>query len=299
MTGALWAVIAGVGFGTFQTLNRRAVAGMDVFVATFMQLAVSAIMLAGISFATQDMSRLWNAPLSAWLNFSIAGMIHFFIGWTFLNASQKRIGAARTSAMIGTTPLFATFFSMLTLGEVPSLFGVVGMALIVAGVLVTSNPWSGRANGVDSSTSQNSWVSIALGLAAPVAWSISPTFTRLGLKGLDSTLLGVTVGLAASALAYGAALAVKSVRSPIGPVSTDALMFKLVAGVLVGFSTWLRWIALDLAPVGYVLALSLTSVPTVNILTPFFVEKHVEQVSVQVWAGSALIVAGSLILILT
>ena len=96
MTGALWAVVAGVGFGLFQTLNRRAVQGMDVFVATFLQLVISAVVLAGISLATQDMSRLWQAPLSAWLNFSIAGLLHFFIGWTFLNASQKRIGAART-----------------------------------------------------------------------------------------------------------------------------------------------------------------------------------------------------------
>jgi drug/metabolite transporter (DMT)-like permease len=300
MSGALWAVVAGVGFGIFQTLNRRAVADMDVFVATFMQLAVSAVMLIGISVATQDISQLWRATPSAWLNFCVAGLIHFFIGWTFLNASQKRIGAARTSALIGTSPLFAGAISFVTLGETPGLLGLAGVALIVAGVLVTNNPMAkSQGNSENSSPALVTWISLTLALAAPLAWSISPTFTRYGLQSLRSPLLGVTVGLTASALAYGVALGIRSLGSPLGAISTDALLFKLIAGVFVGLSTWLRWIALDLAPVAVVLALSLVSVPTVNMLTPLVVEKHIEQVTTQIWLGSALIVAGSLILIFT
>ena len=56
---------------------------------------------------------------------------------------------------------------------------------------------------------------------------------------------------------------------------------------------------LDLAPVAFVIALSLTSVPTVNLLTPLVVDRQVERVTARVWGGSALIVAGSLVLILT
>jgi hypothetical protein len=39
-------------------------------------------------------------------------------------------------------------------------------------------------------------------------------------------------------------------------------------------------------------------VPTVNLLTPLVVDRQVEQVTAQVWLGSALIVSGSLVLIL-
>jgi len=113
MAGALWAITAGVGFGLFQTFNRQAVRGMDVYVSTFMQLVVSACILIAISLLTQDAGDLFRASPLTWLNFTLAGFFHFLIGWTFLNASQKRIGAARTSSLIGTTPLFAAIFAAL------------------------------------------------------------------------------------------------------------------------------------------------------------------------------------------
>jgi uncharacterized membrane protein len=46
-----------------------------------------------------------------------------------------------------------------------------------------------------------------------------------------------------------------------------------------------------------VVALSLVSVPLVNVLSPLMVGQHLEQVTNQVWLGSALIIGGSLILI--
>src|SRR5574341_704369 len=259
MSGTLWAILAGVGFGIFQTLNRRAVQGMDVYAATLMQLGISALVLIAIALATLDVSMLAQAPLISLIYFALAGLFHFFVGWTFLNSSQKRIGAARTSAFIGTTPLFAAVFALFTLGEIPG------------------------------------W----LGLAAPVCWAISPIFIRYGLEGLPSPLLGVTVGISVSALGYAIAFGVRSLRTPPAPIPTEAMAFKIVAAVLVGLSTWLRWIALDMTAVAAVLALSLISVPTVNLLTPLVVERHVEQVTAQVWLGSMLIVGGSLILILT
>ncbi len=87
MSGALWAVAAGVGFGVFQTLNRRAVQGMDVYVATFLQLLISALVLAAASLVTENLALLSQASIWAWINFSLAGFFHFFIGWTLLNAN--------------------------------------------------------------------------------------------------------------------------------------------------------------------------------------------------------------------
>ncbi|MBI1878768.1 MAG: DMT family transporter, partial [Chloroflexi bacterium] len=134
MLGAIWAVAAGVTFGLFQTVNRQAVRGMDVYVATFIQLLVSALILTTISVFTENFTRLRSAPPRAWLYFGLAGFVHFFIGWTSLNASQKQVGAARTSSLIGTIPLFGIVLAALTLGEIPSLVAVSGMVLILGGV---------------------------------------------------------------------------------------------------------------------------------------------------------------------
>ena len=294
MTGALWAVVAGLGFGVFQTINRRAVKGMDVFVATFLQLVLSAIILCAASLLTEDVSVLLNAPASALISFALAGLIHFSIGWTFLNSSQKQIGAARTSALVGTTPLFGALIALVTLSEILDLTALIGIGLIAGGVYFTSNPGntSGEAGRL------RDWRALALAFGAPLCWAISPIFIRYGLVELDSPLLGVTVGITASALGYGAALALRRLRTPLGSIPTEALVLKIVAGILVGLSTWARWIALDYTTVAIVLALGLASVPTVNLLTPLVVDRQIEQVTAQVWLGSALIVGGSLVLIL-
>ncbi len=309
MTGAWWAVTAGVGFGIFQTLNRRAVRGMDVYTATFMQLFISALVLIAVSLLTEDLHVLATASVWAWLNFSLAGFLHFFVGWTFLNASQKLIGAARTGSLIGATPLFGAIFAALTLSEFPTLFSIGGILLIVAGVYLVNYARSprpapaaaiggGAAIPYLTAKTDSGWRSVLYGLAAALCWSISPTFIRKGLVEIPSPILGVTIGFVASVLGYAIVMLIKSRRASIGPITTDALAFKLIAALLVGLATWGRWIALDLAPVAVVLALSLVSVPVVNLLSPLLVGRDLERVTVQVWLGSGLIVGGSLILIL-
>jgi drug/metabolite transporter (DMT)-like permease len=294
MSGALWAVIAGTGFGVFQTINRRAVSGMSAFVATFLQLLVSAIVLAIASAATEDLSALRDAPLSVYIYFSLAGLFHFAIGWTFFNASQKRIGASRTGALIGTTPLFAAALAFITLDESISIIALFGVLMSVVGAYVTNKS---QSNG-NSSTQAGSWRSLLIALGTPVCWAISPIFIRQGLDGLDSPLLGVTIGITASVICYGIALALQGGRSSFTSISTEALTLKIIAGVLVGLSTWFRWIALDLTAIATVLAITLISIPTVNLLTPYVVDRKIEQVTMQTWFGSALIILGSLTLVL-
>jgi len=308
MTGALWAVFSGIGFGVFQSFNRRAVQGMDVYVATFLQLLVSAVVLVLLTLVTDSWTMVGSLTGTAVLNFALAGILHFFIGWTFLNASQKAIGAARTSSLIGTIPIFGALFALVTLGELPTLWGAVGIGAIVMGVYLVNDakihqgglvakqalvanpqpPIEGQAIG---------WRSLRLGLAAALCWSFSPTFIRYGLAEVDDPLLGVTVGIVASALGYALVLGARSRMNRVGAVSLDALGYKVLAAVLVAVATWMRWISLDLIAVAVALALSLTSVPTVNFLSPLISGRHVERVTTQVWLGSGVIIGGSLVLI--
>lgn len=299
MSGALWAITAGVGFGLFQTFNRRAVQRMDVYVATFIQLLISTIVLLVVALLTEDIRDLLAAPLGVWVNFGLAGLFHFFIGWTFMNASQKRIGAARTSPLIGATPLFATVIAAATLGEFPGIWGLVGIVLIVLGAYVISKR-SGDSNnaGGNPGPIQTGWGASWLGLSAAFCWALSPIFIRAGLEDLPSPLLGVTWGIAFSALVYGIILLWQRDRWLGSEITGDAWLFKLLAGLLVGLSTWVRWIALDLAPVAIVIALTLVSVPLVILLSPFVSGKQMENVTVSLWVGAGLILGGALLLTL-
>jgi drug/metabolite transporter (DMT)-like permease len=135
----LWAIVAGLGFGVFQSFNRRAGRSIDSYLSTFMLLVVSSIVLVIVSLLTEDLSPLREAPLIAYVNFGLAGLVHFFLGWTFLTLSQKLVGAARTGALIGTTPLFAFAVGLVFFGEVLSLPVIIGVILVISGVYLVSN----------------------------------------------------------------------------------------------------------------------------------------------------------------
>lgn len=291
MTGALWATLSGIGFGIFQAFNRRAGRAFDAYIATFVLLAGSAFILAIASVLTEDLAQLNGVSLKTYVNFGLAGLIHFYLGWTFLTISQSKVGAARTGALSGTTPLFALFISALAFNEFLRLPVLAGIIMLVAGVYLISfekNPLAGAGATI--------WRDSLFGIGVAVCFSISPIFIRGGLKDLSSPLLGVTIGMGFSALAYGVTLLFRHEQIQQGPISRDALWFQLAASIFVGLSTWMRWIALDKAPVGVVLALGRLNVPVVILLAPVLVGKAVENVTLRVWLGAALIVAGSIIL---
>jgi len=304
VTGVLWAAVAGVAYGVFQAVNRGTLVDMDVLESTFLQLLVSSLMLVALVLGLHGVS-LGQIPAAAVLYFGLAGLVHFLGGWTLLNRSQQLLGAARTSPLLASVPLFGTVLALAVLREVPSLAAVAGMATIVAGVYVVQLDRARRqaravAAAGDGAAPAGGWkralASSRFGLGAALCWSISPLFIRRGLDAMDAPMVGVTLGLIAATLAYGVVLAVRR-RAPWRGVPARTMSWKIVAGVLVGFATWTRWYALSLNPVTVVLSLGLLSVPTVIALAPLLAGRHLEQVTRAVVLGSALVVVGALVLV--
>ena len=290
MTGVLWAAVSGIGFGLFQSVNVRAVRQLeDVYVSTFLQLLVAAVVLLFACVVAGELPLLSGASAWAWISFALAGAIHFFLGWTLLNASQDRIGAARTSPLITTTPLFGVAIAAVTLGQLPGAAALGAIAVMVAGALVITEPRSEAGVRFQDAVP---------GLTTSFLWALSPVFTVEGLDELDSPLLGVTIGMVFSVLAYALVLgAAGGKRRPALDLPRQGVALKLTAGVLVALSIWGRWLALDLADVGVVLALSLLAVPTVLLLAPVIAGRHMERVDARIWLGAGLVVAGALALI--
>jgi len=70
--------------------------------------------------------------------FAVAGIIHFVLGWTLLTVSQNRIGASRTSALVGTAPFFATLIGYLFFQEILSFHTILGIILVVSGIYLVT-----------------------------------------------------------------------------------------------------------------------------------------------------------------
>lgn len=137
------------------------------------------------------------------------------------------------------------------------------------------------------------------GLGIALCFSISAVLVRNGLNAFPSPLLGVTIGMFAAVIFYGAWLLVLSRRQHFAPVSRRTWLIQLLAGLLIGLGTWARYIAMDLTSIGIVLALGRINTPLVLLLSPLLFGRKKEPVTLTVWLGAGLIILGSLVLIFT
>jgi drug/metabolite transporter (DMT)-like permease len=289
VSGVLWATASGIGFGLFQSLNRRAIRGIeDPWVSTFLQLSVATGILVLASLLSEDLGQLGDASGEAIVLFAVAGVIHFVLGWLFLNMSQMRIGASRTAPLITLTPLFGIALAAVTLGELPSAAVLAAIAPIMLGAWLLATRGSGDVRIERDSI-------FAFGTA--FMWALSAVLTVEALEGLDSPLLGVTLGLLAATATLAGALVARGSLRGIRSIATGTLALKLSAAVLVAFATWFRLLALGETDVAVVLATNLVGVPITLVLAPLMVGRHVEQADARVWGGGLLVVAGVLALI--
>ena len=284
------AAASGVGFGVFQSINVRALRSTDdSYASTFVQVGTAALALAAVALAAGELDGVLDAPLWALADFALAGLLHFLAGWSLLNLSQRRIGAARTGPLLTTVPVFGVVIAAVTIGQMPGGVTLLAIALMCTGAyVVATRGGAGRARLADALP--------ALGCAC--MWALSPIFILRGLEGFDSPVAGLTVGLVVSVLAFAPALVLaRGAERAWTAVKGSVGSLKLLAGVLVAIATWSRWAALEDATVGAVLALNLLSVPTVLLLAPIVAGRQLERVTAGLWAGAALVISGALVLV--
>lgn len=129
-----------------------------------------------------------------------------------------------------------------------------------------------------------------------LCFSISGILIRFGLAHLDAPLVGVTWGIFLVLIAYGALLWWRGVTADMLADLRQNLVLQILAGVFIGVGTWARYIAIGLIEVGVVVAVSRLSIPVVLIVAPLLVGRQLENVTLRVWFGAALIIVGSLVL---
>lgn len=85
----------------------------------------------------------WLAlPRVAWAAILYSGLGGLFIAYMFWLYGIRRLGPTRTALYGNLQPLIALIFAWLTLGEIPTVWQVVGAGTIVGGVLLTRVPAS-------------------------------------------------------------------------------------------------------------------------------------------------------------
>ena len=139
MSGVLWAIVSAISFGLFQTISRKASMNVNAFFHTFFLMIISTFFMIISTLILEDIKHLTlYLTLQGIFYFAVAGIIHFVLGWTLLTVSQNRIGASRTSALVGTAPFFATLIGYLFFQEILSFHTILGIILVVSGIYIVT-----------------------------------------------------------------------------------------------------------------------------------------------------------------
>jgi drug/metabolite transporter (DMT)-like permease len=313
MIGIFWSLLMAAFFGFSQLSSRKGLTEIAVDQGTFIMIVISTLLMAIPFFWLDGLTLIQQADRLGLVYFIAAGLVHFIGGFTLLNLSISTIGAARTSSLIATTPLFATFLAALTLNELINVWLIVGVVVVVAGVrFITSarmpgnspeRSTAGEVGRVGFIANNPDILKLAgastFGLLAAFSWGITPVLIKKGLESLPSPVVGVTLSMTCAGLVYAVVLGLRGRLRPIFTnLSQPGGLWQIVAGATVGLGTLCRWTALSFTTAAMVTTLSRASLLITVGLGGKLLGRELEPVTSNVRWGAILIVTGSIIVVL-
>jgi drug/metabolite transporter (DMT)-like permease len=290
MSGVAWALVAAVAFAVTQIFNRKSNQLIDAYRTAFGLLATAAVVLVVRAIATGEFALLAAAPISSLTYFVLATFIHFVAGWTLIALSQQRIGVARSQALVGASPLVGAVLAAFVLEEAFTFPIAAGVVLAIAGVWMVSMS-------SDPSVKGTPWSIPWYALTVALLWGITPQLIRLGLRGLDSPLMGVTVGLMFTVPLHALLLTVaKAWRR--GPIPAPALKWMALGGLAGALAIAAQWISYDRTSVAIAITVQQLAALVVVGLVPFVFREPIERVTIRLIAGAITMLAGSALVVL-
>jgi drug/metabolite transporter (DMT)-like permease len=241
-------------------------------------VALVAIYIVLLPFVPERWELLTLPATAAFIGGGLAGSA---IGrrWSFV--SVELLGASKSSAIRGMSPMLTAVLAVLVYGEVvtPVRWAAI-VAIALGAVLVTWVPGGGRRE----------WLGLGVlyAFGAAAGYGLRPIFIKYGLNIADTPLAAGLIG-AVAALAYSV---LREERAGIRITRFDASFWLFFASAVIGALGMASLIfAISEGEVSYVYPLSSSAPLFAVVFTALFL-RGVEQLTWRVVAGSALIVAG-------
>lgn len=182
-----YAFQAALCFSVAHIFVRRGLVHSNAITGSVISLGTSAVLLGLLALFLVPLAALRSPAI--WY-FIAAGVFAPAIGQTLGYIGMERIGVARSSPIVNTSPIFSSIFAVLFLGELWVAQNIVGTCLVILGVVILS---SGTA-------AEGQWRKndILYPVLAAVAFGISTILRKSGLLEVPLPLLAaaVTVGTA-------------------------------------------------------------------------------------------------------
>lgn len=285
-TGVLYALIAGLFWGTSPVLVKRGLAHADVSAATLYQQATILLTLVCSALLEGDLFARKIAPLAI-LIFGATGIVGAYLGRTLFVQSVDQIGAARAQSLNNSSPLITVLLAALLLGESLSPAVLVGVLLIISGVFFVRER--------RSETKQSARLLTATSVLATVCYGIVPVLKKFGTDHGGPPVIGALVMHATGLVLLLTLGSLLKIERKWERIPTSSLVCFVSAGFLYAIGSIFTLKALIYAPAS-VVAPIWSAQPIVSFFLAKTTLKGIEEVTLKDGAAAALVVAGVLVL---
>jgi len=286
-TGVVYAVIAGLFWGTSPVLVKRGLVHASVSAATLIQQATILLtLLLSALFAGELFSG--NISRLAIATFCVTGVVGAYLGRTLFVRSVDQIGATRAQSINNSSPLVTVLLAAALLGERLTLSLLVGVVLIISGIFFVHD-----REGDDPSAPRRALTASAI--LATICYGIVPVLKKFATEHGGTPVLGALVMHATGLLlllTFGSFLRIELKWERIAPAG---LLCFISAGVLYAIGSIMTLKALVYAPAS-IAAPIWSAQPIVSFFLAKATLKGIEEVTLEDGLAAVLVVVGVMVL---
>ena len=287
-TGILYALLAGLFWGTSPVLVKRGLVHASVSAATLCQQATILLTLFCSAVVEGDLFA-GKIPLPAVLIFSATGFVGAYLGRTLFVRSVDQIGASRAQSLNNSSPLITVLLAALLLGEPLSPAVLIGVLLIISGVFFVTET---NADGPRSAPRRTLTMSAVL---ATICYGVVPVLKKFGTDAGGPPVLGALVMHATGLMLLLTAGSFLKIERRLERIPKKSLVCFVSAGFLYAIGSIFTLKALVYAPASIVAPIW-SAQPIVSFFLAKTTLKGIEEVSLRDGTAAALVVAGVLVL---
>jgi len=287
-TGVVYALCAGVFWGTSPVLVKRGLAGADVSAATLYQQATILVTLCLSALVEGDLFA-GNIPGDAVLIFAGTGIVGAYIGRTLFVKSVDQIGASRAQSLNNSSPLITVLLAAVALGERLSFAVLLGVMFIISGVFFVTH-----SNGATGDNNPQRRITLAAVLAT-LCYGVVPVLKKIGTDHGGPPVLGALVMHATGLMLLMTLGNLLKIERKWQRIPMNSLACFVGAGFLYAIGSIFTLKALVHAPAS-VVAPIWSAQPIVSFFLAKATLKGIEEVTFRDGAAAALVVLGVLVL---
>ena len=304
MLGGFLALCSAATFAINNTFARRGVLAGTVLQALSISVPIGVPIFLVAALATGSLGLVAGFSRGALLGLALAGVVHFVWGRYCNYRAVKAIGSNLSGPVQESSVLVALGLAVWLLGETLTPVKVFGIVLVLLGPAVAvksgskASPDKGKASPDDGRAAKPRFTpayadGYLFAALSATGYGTSPVLVRLALEHGDipASIAGGLVSYTAATLVILALLAATgSLRHALSVSAADAKWFGL-AGLFVGLSQMLRYMALSVAPVSVVTPIQRLSL-IFRLIFSWLMNRELEVFSGKIFVGTVLSLTG-------